>query len=104
MGDIGLKKVQTALKRIRQELDAASATASTAGSASDRKAGPGENIWTAASDGDIARVEELMECEGLTPTSPDERLHTCARCRLLGPSGTASYTASARSIGSECCR
>merc|ERR1712232_940502 len=36
----------------------------------------GENLWTAASDGDMARVEELMTCEGFTPTSAGENGYT----------------------------
>ncbi len=28
-----------------------------------------ENIWTAASDGDVARVDALMALEGFTPSS-----------------------------------
>eukprot|EP00929_Paragymnodinium_shiwhaense_P107045 TRINITY_DN7300_c0_g1_i1.p1 TRINITY_DN7300_c0_g1~~TRINITY_DN7300_c0_g1_i1.p1 ORF type:complete len:229 (+),score=82.58 TRINITY_DN7300_c0_g1_i1:74-760(+) len=65
--DIGLKKVQTALQQVKEAAAAAAVP---------KKAGPGENLWTAASDGDIARVMELMECEGFTPTSPDENGYT----------------------------
>merc|ERR1712046_440860 len=58
------------------ELDAPGYQAARMAEAPARQAGPGENIWTAASDGDMARVDELMECEGLTPTSPDEHGYT----------------------------
>eukprot|EP00933_Yihiella_yeosuensis_P029908 TRINITY_DN23557_c0_g1_i1.p1 TRINITY_DN23557_c0_g1~~TRINITY_DN23557_c0_g1_i1.p1 ORF type:complete len:170 (-),score=36.88 TRINITY_DN23557_c0_g1_i1:461-970(-) len=34
------------------------------------------NIWTAAGDGNIERVEELMRTEGLSPTSADENGYT----------------------------
>merc|ERR1719219_1369417 len=34
------------------------------------------NIWTAAADGDIKRVEELMETQGLGPTAADENGYT----------------------------
>merc|ERR1712139_269655 len=39
-------------------------------------AGPGENIQTAAGDGDIERVCKLMDLEGFTPTSADENGYT----------------------------
>mmetsp|Transcript_10565 Transcript_10565/g.17274 ORF Transcript_10565/g.17274 Transcript_10565/m.17274 type:complete len:214 (+) Transcript_10565:67-708(+) len=61
--DISLKKVQVALAHVKEGLQ-------------QRRASPGENVWTAASDGDMARVEELMICEGFTPTSPDENGYT----------------------------
>ena len=31
-----------------------------------------ENIWTAASDGDVDRVKELIEIEGVNPNAQDE--------------------------------
>mmetsp|Transcript_29040 Transcript_29040/g.56076 ORF Transcript_29040/g.56076 Transcript_29040/m.56076 type:complete len:153 (+) Transcript_29040:88-546(+) len=34
------------------------------------------NIWTAAADGDITRVQELMEIQGLGPTAADESGYT----------------------------
>merc|ERR1711972_681109 len=75
--DVSQKRVQNALKRVRQDADAMPPSDNaTAKNAAPRTAGPGENIWTAASDGDAARVEELMECDGFTPTSPDENGYT----------------------------
>lgn len=69
---VGLKKVQTLLRQIREApCEAPSPAPAAAGRASD-----GENIWSASSDGDIARVEELMAVEGLTPTSADENGYT----------------------------
>lgn len=62
--DVAVKKVQTAL----QQLKAAAAEAPGAG--------PGENLWTAASDGDLARVDSLMALEGFTPSSQDENGYT----------------------------
>lgn len=85
--DVGLKKVQTALQQLRAEPQnqpqsqgggyggGGCAEVAMAGEVA-RKASPGENIWTAASDGDIERVEELMSVEGFTPTSPDENGYT----------------------------
>mmetsp|Transcript_73194 Transcript_73194/g.214550 ORF Transcript_73194/g.214550 Transcript_73194/m.214550 type:complete len:222 (-) Transcript_73194:84-749(-) len=70
---IGLKKVQTALGLLRQEQAAAVPLPPEAETA---RAGPGENVWTAASDGDIPRVEELMALDGFTPTSADENGYT----------------------------
>lgn len=67
-----LKKVQTALQQLRQQEVAGPSSLVTAIG----KASPGENIWTAAGDGDIARVEELMHIEGFTPTSADENGYT----------------------------
>mmetsp|Transcript_59582 Transcript_59582/g.167844 ORF Transcript_59582/g.167844 Transcript_59582/m.167844 type:complete len:222 (-) Transcript_59582:27-692(-) len=69
---VSLKKVQTALQQIRTEAGPAAAAAAPAPGG----APPGENIWTAAGDGDIPRVEELMVLENLTPTSPDENGYT----------------------------
>mmetsp|Transcript_101976 Transcript_101976/g.287862 ORF Transcript_101976/g.287862 Transcript_101976/m.287862 type:complete len:226 (-) Transcript_101976:87-764(-) len=71
--EIGLKKVQTTLQRIRE---AAPVVATPPPAAPRGHANPGENIWTAASDGDTARVEELMHVEGFGPTSPDENGYT----------------------------
>lgn len=48
-----LKKVQTMLQQVREQT-----------AAPPQRAGLGENIWTAAGDGDVARVEELMTLEG----------------------------------------
>ncbi|OLP89589.1 hypothetical protein AK812_SmicGene28938 [Symbiodinium microadriaticum] len=45
--EVSLKKVQTALQQLR-----------ATPAAGVREAGPGENLWTAAGDGDIARVED----------------------------------------------
>eukprot|EP00746_Dinoflagellata_sp_MGD_P162647 gnl/MRDRNA2_/MRDRNA2_90293_c0_seq1.p1 gnl/MRDRNA2_/MRDRNA2_90293_c0~~gnl/MRDRNA2_/MRDRNA2_90293_c0_seq1.p1 ORF type:complete len:223 (-),score=63.41 gnl/MRDRNA2_/MRDRNA2_90293_c0_seq1:111-779(-) len=70
--EVGLKKVQTALQQLR-DLTAAENVPMKPVVA---KASEGENIWTAASDGDIQRVEELMSIEGFTPTSPDENGYT----------------------------
>ncbi|CAK0798296.1 unnamed protein product [Prorocentrum cordatum] len=67
---VSLKKVQTVLQALRREEEAAAAAPPV------RRAAPGENLWTAASDGDIARVEELMALEGFTPSSPDENGYT----------------------------
>eukprot|EP00747_Dinoflagellata_sp_TGD_P021858 gnl/TRDRNA2_/TRDRNA2_128740_c0_seq2.p1 gnl/TRDRNA2_/TRDRNA2_128740_c0~~gnl/TRDRNA2_/TRDRNA2_128740_c0_seq2.p1 ORF type:complete len:350 (+),score=61.49 gnl/TRDRNA2_/TRDRNA2_128740_c0_seq2:20-1069(+) len=39
-------------------------------------ASPGPNIWTAASDGEFARVKELIESERFVPTSADENGYT----------------------------
>lgn len=64
---VALKKVQTALQQVRGE---------GVESAPPASAGPGENLWSAASDGDIARVEALMAIEGFTPMSPDENGYT----------------------------
>lgn len=71
---VSLKKVQKLLTQVRQEqsLEAAAAPAAPAKG----KASPGENIWTACSDGDIARAEELMDLEGFTPVSADENGYT----------------------------
>ena len=55
---------------------AASQPAVAAAATATRCAGPGENIWTAASDGDASRVEELITLEGFTPASPDENGYT----------------------------
>lgn len=76
--EVGLKKVQTALQRLKSEATEAPGGYPMAHAPPSvaRKASPGENIWTAASDGDIARVEELMEIEGLTPNSADESGYT----------------------------
>mmetsp|Transcript_58811 Transcript_58811/g.137659 ORF Transcript_58811/g.137659 Transcript_58811/m.137659 type:complete len:212 (+) Transcript_58811:54-689(+) len=65
--DISLKKVQTALQQLRAEPAPAAAV---------REAGPGENLWTAAGDGDIARVEELITLSGFSPSSQDENGYT----------------------------
>mmetsp|Transcript_102526 Transcript_102526/g.320507 ORF Transcript_102526/g.320507 Transcript_102526/m.320507 type:complete len:224 (-) Transcript_102526:105-776(-) len=75
---VSLKKVQTALQQLRQEGEMAveGAPAAAPAVAEPACAGPGENIWTAASDGDISRVEELMQVEGFTPTSKDENGYT----------------------------
>ncbi|CAE8717651.1 unnamed protein product [Polarella glacialis] len=72
--DVGLKRVQTTLQQVR-EAPAAAALLHLVGAAQ-RRAGPGENFWTAASDGDIARVEELMALEGFTASSKDENGYT----------------------------
>ena len=42
----------------------------------DGSAGPGENLWIAASDNDIERVRALMDSEGFTPTSADDTGYT----------------------------
>ncbi|CAJ1368629.1 unnamed protein product [Effrenium voratum] len=57
--ELPLRKVQTSLQQLRQTC-----------------AGPGENLWTAASDGDIARVEELITLDGFAPSSQDENGYT----------------------------
>jgi len=67
---VSLKKVQTALQQVRESR--ASATPAPAHG----RAGPGENLWSAASDGDINRVEELMSIEGFTARSADEHGYT----------------------------
>jgi len=66
LAQVSLKKVQVMLKQIREHQEGAAPP----------RAGPGENIWTAAGDGDVARVEELLELEGFKPTSPDENGYT----------------------------
>eukprot|EP00931_Biecheleriopsis_adriatica_P106108 TRINITY_DN80621_c0_g1_i1.p1 TRINITY_DN80621_c0_g1~~TRINITY_DN80621_c0_g1_i1.p1 ORF type:complete len:213 (-),score=65.10 TRINITY_DN80621_c0_g1_i1:86-724(-) len=68
--EVGLKKVQLTLQQLRQEPAARTEPAER------RRAGPGENLWTAASDGDIARVDELLALEGFTPSSKDENGYT----------------------------
>ena len=65
--DVALKKVQTALQQLKSAASLAAEAAS---------AGPGENIWTAASDGDVARVDALMALEGFTPSSQDKNGYT----------------------------
>mmetsp|Transcript_95114 Transcript_95114/g.188423 ORF Transcript_95114/g.188423 Transcript_95114/m.188423 type:complete len:223 (+) Transcript_95114:51-719(+) len=62
---VSLKKVQIALQQLKQE-------EGSDGKPATGVAGPGENIWTAAADGDFARVEELMQVEGWRPGSADE--------------------------------
>jgi hypothetical protein len=32
-----------------------------------------QNLWTAASDGDLARVDSLMALEGFTPSSQETK-------------------------------
>ncbi|CAK9096876.1 unnamed protein product [Durusdinium trenchii] len=65
--EVSLKKVQTALQLLRAEPEPSEGCSS---------AGPGENLWTAASDGDQARVEALMALEGFQPSSQDENGYT----------------------------
>mmetsp|Transcript_61007 Transcript_61007/g.134208 ORF Transcript_61007/g.134208 Transcript_61007/m.134208 type:complete len:226 (-) Transcript_61007:138-815(-) len=67
---VGLKKVQTAVQHVRGEASVESTAPARP------SAGPGENLWSAASDGDIGRVEALMTIEGMSPTSPDENGYT----------------------------
>eukprot|EP00435_Cladocopium_sp_Y103_P013683 s1080_g3.t1 len=62
--DVAVKKVQTALQQLKAPAPASAG------------AGPGENLWTAASDGDVARVDSLMALEGFTPSSQDENGYT----------------------------
>lgn len=66
--EVSLKKVQTAIQQLRSDQEQQQA--------SKPRAGPGENLWTAAGDGDIARVDELMALEGFTPSSQDENGYT----------------------------
>eukprot|EP00930_Biecheleria_cincta_P044846 TRINITY_DN30898_c0_g1_i1.p1 TRINITY_DN30898_c0_g1~~TRINITY_DN30898_c0_g1_i1.p1 ORF type:complete len:242 (+),score=62.05 TRINITY_DN30898_c0_g1_i1:64-726(+) len=70
--EVSLKKVQTAMQQVRAE----PAEPAEQAASSKPRAGPGENLWTAASDGDVARVDELMALEGFTPSSQDENGYT----------------------------
>eukprot|EP00928_Gymnodinium_smaydae_P079839 TRINITY_DN63674_c0_g1_i1.p1 TRINITY_DN63674_c0_g1~~TRINITY_DN63674_c0_g1_i1.p1 ORF type:complete len:229 (-),score=64.46 TRINITY_DN63674_c0_g1_i1:350-1036(-) len=76
--EVGLKKVQTALQQVRAAEEGAAVAAAEAAVAAPAPSSvsPGPNIWTAASDGEAARVEELLEKGGFRPDSADENGYT----------------------------
>eukprot|EP00971_Amphidinium_carterae_P293035 5818151-Amphidinium_carterae.1 len=72
--EVSLKKVQTVVKLLKSEEEQQNQT--MAAPQPKGQAGPGENIWTAASDGDVSRVESLIALEAYKPSSADEHGYT----------------------------
>mmetsp|Transcript_23754 Transcript_23754/g.55357 ORF Transcript_23754/g.55357 Transcript_23754/m.55357 type:complete len:236 (+) Transcript_23754:66-773(+) len=73
---VSLKKVQSALQQLRETATQSNASMEAQQVPQKGQAGPGENIWTAASDGDSSRVESLIALEGYQPSSADENGYT----------------------------